>query len=368
MNRRDRTQGSPDGPAHEGADDPAQQSPRDLRREDGLAAFVQRAALAIALAGLAFIAWQLAPVLLAGFGGVLFAVVFRRLGVIIARHTPLNVTWGVALVLVLLALLIAIGIWSFGNQLTSQVQQLVATVRESSDTIGSWLQDRGIDPAGGGWGQSLLSWVTSLGSMLWQVVSGTLLVLFVLLYLSLSPEVYRSGLVALFPKHLHRRADEVLDAMGTALWRWTLGRFVSMAIIAVFTTTALWLLDVPLAFLLGVIAGLLEFVPVIGPFLAAVPAVIVAFSVSPGTALWVIVAYGAIQQVESWIVAPLAERSAVAMPPALSLLAIAGFGLLFGMPGVLFATPLALVIIVFIRMVIVSDLLDERLGDSQMPP
>lgn len=56
------------------------------------------------------------------------------------------------------------------------------------------------------------------------------------------------------------------------------------------------------------------------------------------------------------------------MPPALSLLAIAGFGLLFGMPGVLFATPLALVIIVFIRMVIVSDLLDERLGDSQMPP
>ncbi len=159
----------------------------------------------------------------------------------------------------------------------------------------------------------------------------------------------------------------MLDATELALWRWTLGQFISMAAVGVLTSVSLWLLDVPLAPLLGLISGLLEFVPVLGPWLAAVPAGLVALSVSPMTALWALLAYASVQQLESWVLTPLAERYAVALPSAVSLFAIAAFGWLFGLAGVLFATPLALVLTVGIRMLYVNDVLDESLAKTRLP-
>lgn len=328
---------------------------------------LRRSAMLVLLAAAAFLLWRLGPVLITAFGGVVFAVVVRRTGVFMGERTPLKVSWSVALVLLLLLALAAFGLWRFGTQLTSQFEQVSETLGTSYEDIATWLRGHGIRVGSPSIDGSQLAWLTTLGTTLWQLLSGALLVAFVMAYLALSPGVYRKGVILLFPGRLHERAAEVLDAMEVALWRWTLGKLMAMVLVGALTGLALWWLEVPSAALLGLISGLLEFIPILGPWLAAIPAALVAASVGLDTALWALFAYGAIQQVESWLITPLAQRSSVALPPAVTLLAIAGFSVLFGMPGLVFATPLALVLMVAVRMLYVDDVLQARLGDSRMP-
>lgn len=330
-------------------------------------AWLHRPAMLVLLAAAAFVLWMLGPVLITAFGGVVFAVAVRRTGVFIGEHTPLRASWAVALVLLLILLLAAFGLWRFGTQLSGQFAQLSETLSTSFDDISGWLRGHGIRVGAPSIDEGQLAWLTTLGTTLWGLLSGVLLVTFVMAYLALSPESYRYGVILLFPKRLHERAAEVMDSMEVALWRWTLGKLLAMVLVGTLTGLALWWLEVPSAALLGLISGLLEFIPILGPWLAAIPAAIVAASVGLDTALWALIVYGAIQQLESWVITPLAERSLVAMPPAVTLLSIAAFSVLFGIPGLVFATPLALVLMVAVRMLYVGDVLDEELTDSRMP-
>ena len=330
-------------------------------------ATLPRAAMLVLLAALVIVVWLLGPVLVTTFGGVVFAVAARRTGALLARYVPLRESWCVGIVLLILLVAVAVGLWRFGTQLAGQFEQLTDTISASYENLAGWVRSRGFEIGPPSLDPSQLAWLTTMGTTLWRLLSGILLVTFLMAYLSLAPSDYRRGVILLFPKRLHGRVSEVLDAMDTALWRWTLGKLLSMALVGTLTGLALWLLGVPSAALLGLIAGLLEFVPIVGPLFAAIPAVLVAASVGAETALWVLLIYGGIQQVESWLITPLAERSLVAMPPAVTLFAIAAFSVLFGLPGLVFATPLALVLMVAIRMLYVGDLLHEELADSRMP-
>lgn len=330
--------------------------------------YAARVALFIAMAALAFFVVRLAPVLLMAFGGIVFAIALRRIAARLAERLPLGERAWVGILLVTLLVLIAVGGMLFGQQLGDQFEQLSSTLRDSYERLQEWVKRHGLHLGFQNLEQSLLSWVTGVGSALWQVVSGALLIFFTMIFLSINPKNYREGLIALFPPAKHDRVDSILAEIETALWRWTIGQLFAMVVIGVLTAVVLSLLGVPLALLLGLIAGLLEFIPVIGPVVAAVPAVMVAGSESMTLALWALAAYVGIQQVESWIVTPLVERWAVALPPAVTVLAVAGFGLLFGLPGLLFATPLALVLMVLIRIVYVRDTLGGDLSKSAMPP
>jgi predicted PurR-regulated permease PerM len=132
-----------------------------------------------------------------------------------------------------------------------------------------------------------------------------------------------------------------------------------MGIVAAATFAGLWLLDVPYALSLAFVAGVLEFVPFLGPILAAVPAIVVAFTIGPDSAMAVALLYLGIQQVEGNLLMPLIQRWAVALPPALGILAVVVFGLLFGTLGVLFATPLMVVVVVLMRKLYVERALGE---------
>jgi predicted PurR-regulated permease PerM len=118
----------------------------------------------------------------------------------------------------------------------------------------------------------------------------------------------------------------------------------------------LWLVGVPSPIALGVIAGLLDFVPFFGPIVAAIPGVLLGFQDSPQTALYAALVYLAVQQLEGNVLQPLAQRWAVHIPPASSLLAVVAFGLLFGIVGILFAVPLAVVTMVLVRKLYVEPL------------
>jgi len=126
------------------------------------------------------------------------------------------------------------------------------------------------------------------------------------------------------------------------------------------TATGLWLLEVPLALILGLIAGLLDFIPYLGPLMAGVPAALIAFSISPELGLYTVLLFAGIQLLEGYLLSPLIEAKTVSLPPALTIAMQILFGTMFGMAGIALATPLAAVLSVLITMLYVQDVLRDR--------
>ena len=326
--------------------------------------FTRRTLEVLALIALAFFLWQVKNMLLLLFLGILLAVFLSRLAGKLSAHTPLPRQAALAVVGLLILALLALSGWFFESQIAQQTDQLGRQLQQSIDRLRQyqWGQYLGqnvpsFSEIAGGGGGGVFSRITGVASRLINVITNILIVVFLGAYLSVKPALYREGAVKLLPKKRRPRAREALGATGHVLWMWLLATFVSMAIIGALSWLGLMLLGIPLAATLGLIAGLLEFIPLIGPFLAAVPAVLVAFLQGPTQALYVALLYLGIQQVESYLVTPLVQEQGTSLPPALTLLAAIAFGLLFGPLGVIVATPLMVAIMVLTKMLYVEDVL-----------
>lgn len=187
-------------------------------------------------------------------------------------------------------------------------------------------------------------------------VVGILLLFFAGIYLTVDPQLYIRGLVRLVPPGGRNRFARSLDATGHDLRRWILGTVVNMIIIGILSTLGLLLLGVPAALALGLIAAALEFIPIFGPVLSAIPAVAVALLTSPKLALWTIVLYIVIQEFEAHVLSPLVMRGAVRIPPVLTLLIGTFMFILFGFLGLLLAVPLLAAALVLMRCLYVKPL------------
>ena len=196
-------------------------------------------------------------------------------------------------------------------------------------------------------------------SSTFAVFAGIVLIIFLAIYIGAEPDVYHGGLMHLFPHHARRRAGEVLSAMATVLRRWLVTQLIAMFTIGTITTIVLVALDVKAAFALGALAGLLEFVPTIGPLLSAIPAVAMGFLDSPDKALAVAIAYGAIQFLENHLLIPLLMKGGVNLPPALTIMAQALMALLFGFLGLMVAVPLLAAILVPVKMLYVEGVVGD---------
>ena len=175
-----------------------------------------------------------------------------------------------------------------------------------------------------------------------------LFIFFTGLFLAIDPHTYRDGVVRLFPDRQRGKLYEVMNRCGDALWQWTKARATAMVITGVLTGLTLWALSIPMPVTLAVLTALLVFIPNIGAVLAAIPPLLLAFEVGGLTPLWVLLAYVGVQLVESYIITPNVIREGTGVPPALVITAQLVFGILFGALGVLFATPLILVAMIFI--------------------
>jgi predicted PurR-regulated permease PerM len=192
-----------------------------------------------------------------------------------------------------------------------------------------------------------------------SVVAGLVLILVLSIYIGADPDTYHDGLMKLFPRPWRTRGGEVLTAMSVALRKWLVTQLIAMVVIGVVSTVVLLILGVNAAVPLGVIAGLLEFVPTVGPILSALPAVAMGFVDSPQKALAVIVAYIAIQQMENYLLIPFLMREGVDLPPALTIVAQALMALIFGFLGLLVAVPLLAASMVAVKMLYVQDVVGE---------
>ena len=206
----------------------------------------------------------------------------------------------------------------------------------------------------------VLGSLTGLLSALVAVLSHVLYVLFVSIFFAAGAETYINGVVKLVPKAHRPHAREVLRQLYKTLQAWFVGRLLSMVIVGTLIGLGLWLLGVPFAFGLGFITFLFEFIPTIGPWLAGIPAVLVALTQGGSAALWVAVLFLVLELLEGNVLLPLVQRRMIELPPALLLFSIFLMGTLFGFVGVLIAAPLVAVLLVLVKMLYVQDTLGDE--------
>lgn len=337
-------------------------------------AFAQKVLTATAVVALVAIllllVWYASDLLLLLFAAVLVSIPLRRLQHLLERTTGLGE--GASLALVTIALLagvvalVAVSAERLGSQVDQFVTQFRAALEALRERAGNsaWVQDAverlpnlGEVVLGRG---GVLSRVTGFASSTLAALINAVIVVIIGVYLASQPRLYSSGIRRLLPHRSRGRAGEVLHVLDEALGRWLVGRLVLMVINGSLTAIALWAIGVPLAFTLGIIAGALNFIPNFGPFIAAVPAVLIALMQGPWLALYTALIYLAVQMIDGYVLTPLVDRQSVQLPPALTITAQLLLGLMFGFVGLLVASPLTATAMILVKMLYVEDVLGDR--------
>lgn len=316
----------------------------------------------------ALFSWAIIDVLLLAFLGVLLGVLLRTLAQPIARSTFFSNRGALGVVLVVLVLLFAAMGWLLVPEIIAQSEQLVAQIGIGISQLEAILTDQlGLNALGDMFGDpgqpfspaNMLIRLVDTFTLTLEILGNALFVMFIGLFAAFDPDLYRRGIISLIPPDGRSRAREVIDAIVDGLRNWLLGQLISMVVIGVVVSLGLGLLGTPLALVLGVIAGLLEFIPVLGPVLASVPGILIAFTQSPLQVVYVALFYLVVEQLEGNVLTPIVQHRMVSLPPALVLSSVLAMGLVFGLVGVLVATPLTVVVFIVVRMLYLEDVLNE---------
>jgi len=307
--------------------------------------------LTAALAGAFF--WATGQVFFVVFAGVLVAVFFDALVRAVQFLGIDSREWAATVTLFGVLLLITLFTWLGYGVLSEQFNTLLATTPDSltqlKQQFAGWprMQELIGQAAKIDYQGLISSDTTFLATVLTSGATLTV-IFFIGVYIAFEPNLYRRGILALFPEKHTTRIEDILEDSESYLRWWLVGKFISMTFIGLITVVGMWGLGVPLPILLGVIAAVLTFVPNVGPVISAVPAILLGLTQSPETALSVIVFCLLVQIVESYILTPFIERKAVYLPPALTLSAQIILGIWFGLVGVAVAAPLVVVAMVFV--------------------
>ena len=311
-------------------------------------------------------------VILLLFGAILMAIFLRGLADLLNRYTKLSEGLSVLLVSLLLVLILGGAIALLAPSVAEQVRHLRQELPVSAQKAGNYISQFG-------WGKTLREQLPSFDEVMQKVdaasllssvggyfsstlgVLGNFLVMILLaIYLASEPRFYAEGFTKLFPKGARPRVSEILSEIGNTLSWWLIGKAASMLFIGLLTWIGLWILGVPLSLTLGLIAGLLSFIPNFGPIISAVPAILLAFIDSPISAVYVLILFIVVQIIESNLVTPFIERKTVELPPALTVFAQLALSLLIGGIGLVLATPLVAVVVVLVQTVYVEDVLGDK--------
>jgi predicted PurR-regulated permease PerM len=287
----------------------------------------------------------------------------------LSRRSGLSYGWALAAVVAVLVLLtVGLG-WLLANRLAVQAMQLSQELPQSLQRIQDYLE---ASP----WGRFLLDKAPQAAesfaqpSEFWRVtgvVSGVttflvaaVVILFVGIFGAAEPAVYKRGLLYLVPPWGRPRVAQALDEVALNLRGWLVGQACLMLLIGVTTAAGLWLLGIPMALVLGLLAGILELVPYLGAWLSAVPAALIALLLGPWYLVMTLALYLGLHILEGYVLVPLIQRRAVHLPPALTLVAQLLLGELLGVLGLLVAAPLTVSAVVFLKRLYVEDALGDK--------
>ena len=316
-----------------------------------------------------WLAYQAIDVLLVIFAGIVIAVLFRTLAEPLTRWAKMPLWAAVLVVLTVMFGLFALGGWMMAPAVSHQFDELSVRLPEAIDRFRSqffsskwmsWLMEQGSNAAQTADGQKTLRQVMQAFSITLNAVAAVIIVMFLAIYMAMAPGTYVNGLARLAPVHYRPRAREVMRELYRVLRVWLLTKLLSMLFVAVCVTIGLWLMDVPLPLALGILAGLFEFIPTVGPLLSAAPAVLLGFVHSPMAGLYVALLYFGVQWVQNHVTNPLLQQRTLSLPPALTLSLVALLGTFFGVGGLFLSGPLSVVVIMLVKTLYIEDVLERR--------
>ncbi len=320
--------------------------------------FTERVFIVAAVVVALIAAWAGRHILLILFAAALLAILLRGSAAELSKHTPLPVTAAIAVVACAVVVLVGSFGWFVIPRLSEEVRQLGEMVPKSAEAIdragqrlglGAGLLERLREGVGASGAGRLASGLGGVAAGAAAFLSDLVLLAAIGLFLALAPRTYKRDLVALAPSGRKQWAKAKIDLLGDTLWRWLLGQFVASAAVAVCVGVGLVALGVPLALLLAVIAGFFNIIPFFGPLISAVPAVLIALTVDPLTALWVGLLFLAVQFAEGYFLHPLIMKRAVSLPPVVTIVSVSVFGAWFGIMGLFLGMPLAVAASVLVR-------------------
>jgi predicted PurR-regulated permease PerM len=339
----------------------------------GPAAVARSTLIVLTIVGCAWLMVELNRFLLLVFAAIVLGAVFDAIAQRICRWTGIARPYGLSLAIIAF-LSVFVGAFAlFGAQLAGEFDTIRNTVPTAIEGLQGFLDRYGMGSSVSELAQvgsdDLSRLFTQAGGFALAAGNGIadfVLVLVGAIFMAANPDVYRRGFLLLLPEKAEAVAAQALDETRTGLRGWMMGQAISSLLVAALTWIGLWLLGVPAAGGLGVIAGLLDIVPMVGPIIAGVPAVLLAFTVSPLTALWTLLLFLAIQQLQGNFLQPMIQKHAVDIPPALLLFAVLAFGLLFGFLGVLLAAPLTIVSFILVRRIYVEAILGKPITVAEV--
>jgi predicted PurR-regulated permease PerM len=378
----------------------------------GQAAPFSRAALVMLVIAAVVMVWLAVDLLLLVFVGILLAIFLNALAEWLADHLRLSAGWALTTVIVALLGVMVLSGALFAPSLARQTQELAETLPDAvenledrirQNTFGNWVLDRALERAAQGSGgstpqtqaaqpgqagggdaagskpsggkasaqgegtggalqdaeEAVVQSATGAARRLVDGLVALVIVIFTGVYLAAHPQPYIRGALRLFPIPRRQRIGEVLYAAGYTLRWWLFGQLLAMTVVGLLMGIGLAIIGVPLAFALGVVAGLFEFIPTIGPVIGLAPALVLALTQAPAMALWVLGLYGIVQTIESYLLTPLVQQRVIHLPPVVTIVTQVFFGWTIGALGLLVAVPLVAVLMTVVQMLYVEDFLGD---------
>ena len=360
---------------------------RQKTRQDTAWAIAVGGIVAISFAALLIFAWEFAATLFLIFSGILLGVALTAMTNLLKKVMPGPHALRLVLICLLLAAMMA-GIFTLGGStIAEQATALSGTIKSQIVNLKTFLESHGIDasyldlntissntprtstttttpsvpnvqhnlPSAG----AIASGGGAIVSQTLKLILGTVgavgnffIVLFLGLAFAAQPGIYRKGLIAMSPKAIRPQMETVIDRIGFTLERWLIAQMITMTVVFVVTWIGLLLIGIPGAFILGVQAGLLTFIPTVGALLGGL--IIVLASISSG---WVAIGSAfalllGVHALESYILTPIIQREAIDIPPATLFAFQILLGVVFGVWGLALALPVMAVvkvILVYLR-------------------
>ena len=333
----------------EPADLVTEPSPNELR-DPAMRRELRRASIWLGLAGLMALVVILIQPILVILAGLVFASMLDGGVRLLGRYLKIGRGWRLLIVVVLTVLFIGLTVYKTGAGVVVQFQQLQATLAIQFDRLSHWAAAQGIVPGADdmkGLAQQAVGSVGKLTSWIGSALGAvtTLFMIMVIgLFVAMEPRLYDRGLQWMVPTDQRAEFAVTLERMAKQLRRLLAGRLAGMAFEGVFMWLALALAGIPMALVLGIITGILAFIPNIGAFISGVLMISVGFSAGVDKGLWAIIIYLGVQTFDGWVVIPMVAKKTVDLPPALTLSMQILFSTLFGLLGLALADPLTAMI------------------------